>query len=227
MFARKESAIPTFGIRIKAVLENSGISNDNVHQTIISEIPPWNLHRPRVNLELSSLSKKDTPSPIFIQNFNEIKNVHSYCTPIYTDGLKDNDRVGCGTSIDNSSFKQRLPSNASIFTAEATAIDLALDAITESDDDHFIIFSDSLSVLLSLHNMKLDNPLILKLLEKLHHLSCAHKTIHLCWIPSHIGIRGNEAADVAANESLNLNITDSQVPYTDLKCHINHFILNK
>ena len=227
LFARKESAIPTFGIRIKDVLENSDFSNDNIHQTIISEIPPWTLHRPRVNLELSSLSKKDTPSPVFIQKFNEIKNEHSYCTPIYTDGSKDNDRVGCGTIIDNSYFKQRLPSNASIFTAEVTAIDLALDAITESDDDHFIIFSDSLSVLLSLHNMKLDNPLILKLLEKLHHLSCAHKTIHLCWIPSHIGIRGNEAADMAAKESLNLDITASQVPYTDLKCHINHFISNK
>ena len=227
LFARKESAIPTFGIRIKAVFENSDISNDNVHQIIISEIPPWTLHRPRVNLELSSLSRKDTPSPVFIQKFNEIKNEHSYCTPIYTDGSKDNDRVGCGTIIDNSSFKQRLPSNASIFTAEVTAIDLALDAITESDDDHFIIFSDSLSVLLSLHNMKLDNPLILKLLEKLHHLSCAHKTIYLCWIPSHIGIRGNEAADMAAKESLYLDITASQVPYTDLKCHINHYISHK
>ena len=101
---------------------------------------------------------------------------------------------------------------------------LMQDAINESDDDHFIIFSDSLSVLLSLHNMKIDNPLILKLLEKLHHLSCAHKTIYLCWIPSHIGIRGNEAADIAAKESVNLDITGSQVPYTDLKCQINRFI---
>ena len=64
--------------------------------------------------------------------------------------------------------------------------------------------------------MKLDNALILKLFEKLHHLSCAHKTIYLCLIPSHIGIRGNEAADMGAKESLNLDITDRQVPYTDL-----------
>ena len=37
----------------------------------------------------------------------------------------------------------------------------------------------------------------------------------------------NEAADMAAKESLNLDITDGQVRYTDLKCHINHFISNK
>ena len=114
-----------------------------------------------------------------------------------------------------------LPRNTSIFTAEVTAIDLALETIAESDDDHFIIFFDSLSVLLSLHNKKMDNPFILQHLQKLHYMSCAHKTIHLCWIPSHIGIRGNGAADMAAKESLDQDITISQVPYTDLKSHIN------
>ena len=112
--------------------------------------------------------------------------------------------------------------NASIFTAEIKAIDIALDAIAESEDDHFIIFSDSLSVLLSLE--KLDSPLVVNLLHKLHLLSIAHKTVFFCWIPSHIGIRGNEAADVAAKESLDFNITASQVPYTDLKPHINSIV---
>ena len=204
LFARKESAIPSFGIRIQSILDVSNILNDNVHATVIPQVPPWTMHHPKVCLDLSVLAKKDTPSHVYIQKFNEIKDQYSYCIPIYTDGSKDNDRVGCGLIINNLSIKQRLPSNASIFTAEVTAIDLALDTMAESDDDHFMIFSDSLSVLLSLHNKKMDNPLILQLLQKLHHLSCAHKTIHLCWIPSHIGIRGNEAADMAAKESLDL-----------------------
>ena len=144
LFARKESAIPSFGIRMQSIFDDSNLLNDNIHNTIIPEVPPWTLHQPRVNLYLSYLSKKDTSSLVFMQEYNEIKDEHSYCTPIYTDGSKDNDRVGCAAIINYISIKQRLPSNASIFTAEVKAIDLALDAITESEDDHFIILSDSL-----------------------------------------------------------------------------------
>ena len=137
LFARKESAIPSFGIRMQSVLDDL---NENIHNTIIHDVPPWILHQPRVNLDLSHLSKKDTSSLVFMQNYTKIKDEHSYCTPIYTDGSKDNDRVGCAAIISNISIKQRLPSNASIFTAEVKAIDLALDAITESENEHFIIF---------------------------------------------------------------------------------------
>ena len=140
------------------------------------------------------LAKKNTQSQVYIQKCNEIKDGYSFCTPIYTE-IKDNDMVGCGLIANN------LPRNASIFTAEVTSIDLALDTIAESDGDHFIIFSDSHSLLLSLHNKKMDNPLILQLLQKFHYLSWAHKTIHLCWIPCHIGSYGNEAADMAAKGS--------------------------
>ena len=68
--------------------------------------------------------------------------------------------------------------------------------MSESEDREFIIFSDSLSVLVSLQNKKLDNPLIINVLHSLHTLSRAHKTIVFCWIPSHIGIHGNEKADM-------------------------------
>ena len=121
-------------------MENSNIPNENVYETIIPEVPPWTLNQPRVNLDLSNLCKKDTSSLVFIQKYYEIKDEHSYCTPIYTDGSKDNYRVVCAAIISNISIKQSLPSNASIFTAEIKAIDLALDDIAESEDDHFIIF---------------------------------------------------------------------------------------
>ena len=79
LFARKESAIPSFGIRMQSVLDNSNILNENIHETVIPEVPPWTLHQPRVNLDLSNLCK-DTSSLVFIQKYNEIKDEHSYCT---------------------------------------------------------------------------------------------------------------------------------------------------
>ena len=59
------------------------------------------------SLDLSVLAKKDTPSHVYIQKFNEINDGYSYCTPIDTDGSKDNDRVGCGLIMNNVSIKQR------------------------------------------------------------------------------------------------------------------------
>ena len=105
LFAKKESAIPSFGIRMQSVLDNSNILNENVHETVIPEVPPWTLHQPRVNLDLSNLCE-DISSLVFIQKYNEIKDEHSYCTPIYTDGSKFNDRVGCAAIISNFSINR-------------------------------------------------------------------------------------------------------------------------
>ena len=109
-----------------------------------------------------------------------------------------------------------------IFTAEACAIDLALDIISKEKHKKSIIFSDSLSVLLSLNNKKLEHPLIIKLLCRLH--STSKKEIVFCWIPSHIGVRGNHRADVAAELALVLTPDKYNIPYTDLKPKINNFL---
>ena len=102
---------------------------------------------------------------------------------------------------------QRIPDDSSIFTAEAKAVDLALDFISTCDaNSKFIIFSDSLSVLKITNHSSSKNPQIQKLLEKCHEL-LTYKEIVLCWIPSHIGIQGNEMVDKQAKTSLSLEPT--------------------
>jgi len=112
------------------------------------------------------------------------------------------------------------------FSAETRAIDIALDIISENKHKKYIIFSDSLSVLLSLRNKKLEDPLIIKLLNRLDSMSNS-KEIIICWIPSHIGVRGNERADSAAKSALDLIPDKFQIPYTDLKPKINRFLHTK
>jgi len=74
---------------------------------------------------------------------------------------------------------------------------------------------------------KTDHPGILELLERYSRLAQVGKSIVLAWIPSHVGIRGNEKVDALAKDALNLNITNMKIPYTDFKVNINTFIRNK
>ena len=140
---------------------------------------------------------------------------------IYTDGSKEDSKVGCAVISDNHSNMQRIPDDSSIFTSEAKAIDLALDFISTCDaNNKFIIFSDSLSVLKAMNHTSSKNPQIQKLLEKCHEL-LAYKEIALCWIPSHISIQGNEMLDKQAKTSLSLEPASFKIPFSNFKPSIN------
>jgi hypothetical protein len=77
---------------------------------------------------------------------------HENFIHVYTDGLKED----CKVSVFENNFISsiRLPDNALIFTAEAKALDLALSYIAQHTHDKFVIFSDSLSFLISIKNIK-------------------------------------------------------------------------
>ena len=118
-------------------------------------------------------------------------------------------------------FKKHLLNDTSIFSAEACAINMALDLISESRNKKFIIFSDSLSVLESLKNRKFDHPLIIRILCKLKNLS-NDNDIEICWVPSHTGISGNDQVDKAARSTINLTTEKKfKIPHTKFKMKIN------
>ena len=124
---------------------------------------------------------------------------------IFTDGSKSESAVGSAAvpmehNIDE--VLKRIPSNASVYTAEATALDMALNTIKQSRKSSFLIPSDSLSCLTALKAYKTLDPKILKLKIKINALTKNGKTIVFLWIPGHAGITGNELADELAKHAL-------------------------
>ena len=133
---------------------------------------------------------------IYQQPFMEIRDRYRDYIPVYTDGSRDGNSVACATVVpSNSTFSMRLPDSASIFTAEIWAIIKALEFFFNASASKFIIFTDSLSCLQALLYMKLEHPLIGMAIRKCVFLNIANKNIILCWVPSHVGIRGKEKAD--------------------------------
>ena len=193
LFENKPNAIPTFGIRITPALTAAGIKVRNIKAKSVIDTPPWTLNKPEVNFSLTADKKDNTDVFIFKTKFQEITSRYPDSKHIYTDVSKDGPKVAAACVSRTQSRKCRLPDNASIFSAESQAIKMALDYIEEANLSKVIIFSDSLSVLQSINNSKIDNSVIQDIILCLHNMS--HKQIIFCWLPSHVGIRGNEKAD--------------------------------
>ena len=59
------------------------------------------------------------------------------------------------------------------------------------------------------------------------HWLLANKEIVLCWIPSYIGILGNEIVFQQAKTSLSLEQTSFKIPFSNIKPSINKYILDQ
>ena len=170
--------------------------------------------------------KADTNPSVHLSAYNELVSKFPSYTRIYTDGSKDGEKAASAFTSGNHTTSLRLPDNTSIFSAEIKAIALALNFIKHNNIKNAIIFSDSLSVLQSLHYRNLENTLLRRLLVKHTKLSTTHNIIY-CWLPSHIGIAGNEKADHAAKQALSELPTDFTLPYSDFKPCITKYLFNK
>ena len=226
-YERKPNAIKSFGLRVAQLLESANINTKNIPKHSFSDIPSWCITKPTILFDLHNSKKSLSDSHLIKQNFQEIQSRLSDYQHIYTDGSKVEDKVGCAYISGSHHEKIRLPGGSSIFTAESKAIDMALDYVMNNSlDNKFVIFSDSLSVLKSLNHTSSKIPKIQNLIETHHELSKT-KEILFCWLPSHVGIKGNEAADVKAKASLYLEISNFKLPCTDFKRFINRYILSK
>jgi len=165
-------------------------------------------------LSLLFHSKISTPSRLLLPR--RTCTVFGFFTPWSKDGI----RTAAAVIAPNFVKTVRLSDNVSrlIFTMEnsCTVQYMALDIISRTRSKNCVVFSDSLSSLLADNSCKVENPLILKILKDHKQLTNSGKSITSCWISSHVGIRGNEYADIAAKAELDVAITNMRFPVSDL-----------
>ena len=108
------------------MLEEANINIKNIQPFSFPSKDPWTLNPPKIILDLHKNKKSEVESHIFKNDFLEIRSKYKYHLSIYTDGLKQDEKVACAFISPYFTDNIRLPDNSSIFTAEAKAIDIAL-----------------------------------------------------------------------------------------------------
>ena len=206
----------------------SGISLRSIMRVNRASMPPWQLIPPLVNTSLSSIRKDDiSPSEFRIRALEFMHRFREYST-YYTDGSKTDAGVGCAFVHDRDVRSFTLPSHATVYSSELVAISKTLSYIEVCDSRFNVIFSDSLSSLVALKDIFSPHPIVQDILKRLTSLHNDNKTVHLCWIPSHVGISGNERADKAARRASESGcIRRFPLPAADCYSNIRSYIFEK
>ena len=152
---------------------------------------------------------------------------------IYTDGSKDpENNTAFAFHIPELNEEKSLKINplSSVFTSELLAIKTALEWSIKNvhSNNNITIFSDSKSSLQAIQNYNPKNTSTL--LQNIIEITTKFKNhITLVWIPSHVGILGNEKADKLAKQAtLNSSIDiNNKISYQETLPTIKNYINSK
>ncbi|GFS90512.1 RNA-directed DNA polymerase from mobile element jockey [Nephila pilipes] len=223
LYSARPSFIRPFSERVKVFIEELGLHDLDVQQRNFIKFPPWNVPRFLYHNPFASYSKTTT-CPIVLQRiFAFHRCQYEDYIPVYTDGSKGTGYVGCGVVSNDIRHSYRLDSSCSVYTAEAVAIYCALKLVETSSSRKFVVYTDSRSILETLvHLDDRIHPIVVEIADVICQLYSRGYDIKFCWIPSHVGILGNEQADSAARSAT--NPLQFAVPFQDLRRHILNLI---
>ena len=179
-------------------------------------IAPWLLEYPHIDDDYVGISKRENPHLVASEAKIRMEN-YAYSLHVYTDGSKSSDgKVGCAWTIpklNKITKSHRLPDHTSITCAELLAIAESLSFIIDCPRVfHAVtIFTDSKASLQAIkRGAGARDDLIREIILLVHMIKIKGTDITLCWIPSHSGISGNDQADMAAKQALEMpNVTKS------------------
>ena len=174
------------------------------------------------------MRKGDIPPAVLKARALEHISRYSDYIACYTDGSKTDDGAGCAFVCGDAVRCFTLPKHASVFSCELVAILKLLCFIEINPARSYVILSDSLSGLQSLSQFYPSDPLAQEILLRVTALDREGTSVSFCWIPSHVGIHGNERADRAANHAAQYPCSRRfPLPARDFVPAVGSFLLGK
>ena len=116
---------------LEPILKEFSIPLNDIHKSILPQIPTWFIKNPKMNIQLNQLHKTKTHPFTYQEKHQNILQQHPDYLCIYTDGSKDNNKTACAAVINKIIKTKALPMESSIFTAEVCATDLPLDIMSK------------------------------------------------------------------------------------------------
>ena len=171
--------------------------------------PPWD--SPPILTTYTRLPDSKANCPMAMQKQLALRGMEQLYTPgtkvYYTDGSVDSDRGRAGAAYVSGALAHgwRTSDNCSSLQAELAAIHGALRHFQDTGSQRIVVHTDSraaLQVLSRSHHP--DNiALVTSILAMANNIKQRGGTIVINWIPSHVGLQGNERADTTAKNASN------------------------
>ena len=186
-------------------------------------VPPWLLPTPEIDLSVLEAIRKHEDTDYSHIVGGRLESNWGNHLQIYTDGAQDpkTGKSGFAFVIPHLEIvkSRRLSEGVSVYTTELMAIIWALQWVEEVKSSQTVICSDSASVLMTLRGGSLGgrSDLVVELLVLLYRIEHAGGSVGFLWVPAHVGVEGNEAADVAAKKALERDI-DVRVSIGNSEC---------
>ena len=207
--AKDISSQKTITTYTSALITESGIDlRDVSSKPLYSPLPTWEMLKANYDINYYEYKKDDninlTVSSARIHMAEKYYN-HLH---IFSDGSVINNIAGAGFTIPSLKVQKSIyiGKNVSIFTAELIGIIQALEYLVDFPKfkTKAVFFVDSKAVLYAMESFSLKTrpELIIQANHLIHSLIMKGIDVSLCWIPSHVGIYGNESADKSAKTGI-------------------------
>ncbi|MPC21549.1 hypothetical protein E2C01_014537 [Portunus trituberculatus] len=166
--------------------------------------PPWTRTR-TVFCKLPDMPRDDTVRRRIHGEIQVARLEREESVTYYTDGSADPDTGRCGAAfvLNGEEYPVRVSDRCNSLQIELAAIQQATLHAAGQAGAIIAIHTDSKSAIDCLQQPNINDNIQLttSILGNIHALQKPGKTVHINWIPSHIGIHGNDLADNAAKSA--------------------------